>query len=105
MPQDKYEVSGEFFASQKMIRVHVRELIAEYDDDQPVEGKDFDFLIDLFQHHPKATEKLGSGVQKIWPKNHPDYPSRCFMIQLKDGSEDNISWEKCVGEFKPPVTA
>ncbi len=105
MSQDKYEVAGQHFASKPKLTEYVQELIERYDDDQLIEGKDFDFLIALFQHHHHAKEKCVSEIKGIWPKYQPAFLNRCFMTRLDDGSEDDISWKNCVRGIQPHAMA
>lgn len=95
-----YNVSGIEFSRKEDVKNHIRKIIEQYDEHERLIGKDFQFTLDLFQSHPRADEKLVSGVKEIWHALDEKYSrNQCFYILRVDGTEDDISWADCVGEL------
>lgn len=65
-------------------------------------GKDFEMVADLIERHPKAKEKKGSGIKKIWIKKCNDWgKNNQFIIERIDGSLMDFSYKNCLNEKLP----
>ncbi len=58
-------------------------------------GDDHAFLFDLLNQHPRAKEKIGSGVKHFTVKNSKD-KSKGFFLVRPDGTEEVFSYRKCL---------
>lgn len=60
-----------------------------------------EFWIDLLRQHPNFKQKIKYGVERIeCRKGRLNKNSRELIIVRPDGSEDDISWLKCVRSYK-----
>lgn len=60
-----------------------------------LEGKSFDIINALLNRHPKASEKISSGVKSITVEDNGLASSRCFMVNRTDGSCIDFSYIRC----------
>lgn len=59
-------------------------------------------LLDLLKKgHSDADRKIGKGVRSFQIRHHPKYKSRCYFLFRVDGSSDDFSFKKCVGNILP----
>lgn len=74
-----------------------QDIIRRYGFNQPLYGRDFDFMMSLIARHPRATEKIGAGVAQIVIRKHPVYhASKTLWIIRKDGTTIDFSYQKCI---------
>jgi hypothetical protein len=95
-------IGDEGFSSIKQANVKCRELLNRYDalgGDIP-DGPDRDFVMALLNRHPKAEEKIGSGVRSFrvgWTEaTQGKCSTRHFFVKRADGTEEHFSYDKCV---------
>lgn len=51
----------------------------------------------LLLQHPKAEQKLGSGIARITVEQNPRYPTqRQFWVHRMDGTSEHFSYRKCL---------
>jgi cold shock CspA family protein len=82
----------------------VRSIMAEYKNSTPLLGDDRAFMLKVFKAHPRAAAKLKYLRQIVIKENDAyDGNTQCFFLQKKDGSEEDISYIKCVNAL--PSTA
>lgn len=62
--------------------------------------EEFDIVYSALQRHPKATEKIGCGVSKIFVQRD-NYGSYCFHLQRVDGTEEDFSYRKIFKMISP----
>ena len=58
-----------------------------------LDSSEFDIVYEALQRHPKATTKIGCGVQAIFVQADR-FGSYCFHVQRTDGSEEDFSYRK-----------
>mmetsp|Transcript_127379 Transcript_127379/g.220820 ORF Transcript_127379/g.220820 Transcript_127379/m.220820 type:complete len:306 (-) Transcript_127379:66-983(-) len=75
---------------------HHKQALESIDDRVYLEGLDFDVLKKVLDQHPSGPEKLGPGIERIFVACHPKHGNPCYHIQRKDGTEDDISYRKCL---------
>jgi hypothetical protein len=62
----------------------------------PKDSQEFQILIELLNNHPKASEKIGSGVDCFFVQNSKWKMNQFnFMIRRIDGTETDFSFYKC----------
>lgn len=92
-------LGNESFSKKGDVEIRVRELIKNYPVMGFVEGKDKELCLNLFKHHPNYTEKMGAGLAAIQVRLDK-YGKRYFHLHRVDGSDDDISWIKCLASIK-----
>jgi len=74
-----------------------QEIRQRYPDGEPLSQQDRDFMLGLLRCHPRAQEKFGAGITDIVA--HPFIGgSRCFFVIRADGSAEDFSVRKCLGQ-------
>jgi hypothetical protein len=71
-----------------------------YADGQPLGQQDHTFVLGLLQQHPRAAAKIGPGVAAITADRFVG-GSRCFFAIRTDGSAEDFSVAKCLGQTQP----
>ncbi|MDF1741137.1 MAG: DCL family protein [Verrucomicrobiales bacterium] len=69
-----------------------------------VNDMEFEHLMDLLIRHPRADEKIGSGVESVSISCHSKYGNRFFKLHRIDGTEDDFSYPKCIDGDHNPIT-
>lgn len=93
------KLGEEFFSKKSDVEVRVRTLIKTYQLMSFVEGTDKELCLNLFKHHPRYSEKHGAGITSIQVRVD-EYGKRNFHLYRVDGSDDDISWPKCLASIK-----
>jgi hypothetical protein len=76
---------------------YVRKIVRQYPRGGRVLPIHVDFFKDLLDLHPRAAEKIGSGVIGFEIQKNPAYPNTFTIYFLRpDGSKCDFSWIKCV---------
>src|SRR3990167_1056757 len=90
---------GKIIFNSKADAIHkCRELQDLYFQKGLIEGEDRLFLENLFRLHPRKESKLGNGIVSIWCDIAPMSTTRCFWIKLTDGTDIDISWNRCLNK-------
>jgi hypothetical protein len=89
----------EFFERKMDVEARVREMIKNYPIMGAISGADQLLCLELFKHHPEANLKFGSGISSIQVRLDK-YGKRYFHLHRTDGSDDDISWPKCLTNIK-----
>lgn len=94
----KYEIAGLPFATRNALEDYIRSIVERYDDGSLMDTNDQKFLEQLFNRHPDAESKKGSGIVSIEIKTNKSFyaKTRGFWINRVDGSTIDISWTKCI---------
>ncbi|WP_278534741.1 DUF3223 domain-containing protein [Delftia acidovorans] len=87
------------FSSKTELTSYLRNLIANYPIGSQVSAADRGFLLRLFDFHPDATRKFSGGITDIEVRLD-EYGNKRFHLLRPDGSNEEISWTKCVGNAK-----
>lgn|SRR5574343_166690 len=67
-----------------------------------LEGDNFEIVRDLVYRHPKAGEKIGTGIKDIWIKKCRDFGNnQQFIIERTDGSSIDFSYKNCLAGKLP----
>lgn len=94
-----FVVNGEEFKTKKELQDRVRSILWSYRDGDTVNMFDAPFLVDLFQMHPSAEQKVGCGISAIEVRRNPMYTqTQGFWIVRADGSVTDISYLECLTE-------
>lgn len=72
-------------------------ILNSYDISDTLLGEHHMIVLDILQHHPRAIDKIGAGVENFFVRESPVWRGRCFGIKRIDGSEDDFSFKKCLG--------
>ena len=100
------ELGGKKFDDSKSLWNYTKALRDSLDRDSVVEGKPLAILLALLHRHPRATAKIGSGVDTISYGEHKEYKgTQCFMINRTDGSVEDFSFRKCIQAIFPTNNA
>lgn len=89
----------EHFLRKDDVIERIHSLVKSYDVMSFVQGHDKEFCLNLFKHHPRYLEKLGDGILGIQIRLDI-YGNRNFHIHRNDGSDEVISWKKCLAAIK-----
>ena len=61
---------------------------------------DTDFMKEILKFHSKAEAK-SKDMESFEVGPHPDFPkTRCFFVVKKDGSKEDFSVSKCIGNLE-----
>lgn len=88
-------IQGEYFPRKEDVEERVRALILKYNPMTSLTGPDEQFCLELFKYHPRYTQKCGVGILRIQVRLDK-YGKKCFHLLRVDGSDEDISWTKCV---------
>lgn len=89
-------IAGQHFNSPTAVASYVRELLWDQPLNVPFNGTVDAFLREWIQYHPRATEKVGPGVDCFLIQEHTDYgrPSRAIQIRRTDGTLADCSYKE-----------
>ena len=93
------KLGDETFSKKGDVQIRIRTLIKKYPVMGFVEGKDKELCLNLFKHHPECAEKFGEGIEAIQVRLD-EYGKRYFHLHRVDGSDDDISWPKCLTSIR-----
>ena len=93
-----FHLDGKSYTVKARIQTNVRTIAADAEIDEPLKGKRFRFMRDLFAYHPRAESKIGSGIEtivvRIATRNRNN---REFWIKSLDSDVfTDISWPECL---------
>lgn len=77
-----------------------RAILNNMKDGEKLNEADSDFMKEILKFHAKADEK-SKDLDSFVVGPHPDYPkTRCFFAVKKDGSKEDFSVSKCIGNLE-----
>ena len=91
----KVTIETQRFTTKTQATEHFTKMLARYANRQDVTGADFDDLYSLLEKHPRAGEKIGAGVKRIFADWIRD-GARCFWVERIDGTKEDFSIRKCI---------
>lgn len=92
-----FTINGERFEKKTDLEDYIRNIVARYKDNQPLDWFDLPFVLDLLGNHAHAENKIGCGVAAIVVRRNPVYrQNRGFVLQRTDGTETDFSWRECI---------
>jgi hypothetical protein len=89
----------EFFPKKLDVQQRIRLMIESYQLMSYIDEPDKNLCLNLFAHHPDYLKKLGIGIEAIQVRLD-DYGHRYFHLHRIDGSDEDISWVKCLASIK-----
>lgn len=95
MAKIKYLISGIEFRTKQEITEYAQSILHGYGVGNVLTGKDFEFIYDLLQRHPKVDEKMGCGVKEFRIMKGL-FDTRAFEIVRTDGTTTDFSYVKCI---------
>lgn len=85
------------FKSKKDAESFYRAIRDKYADYVPIQGADFDRLLELISLHPEAYDKIGVGIYSFTVGRDKLYgTTRCFYLHRFDGSDTDFSFHQCI---------
>lgn len=81
------------FDTQKEAREFIRAILSTATWGKPLEGATLEFVLSLLDRHPRASEKIGSGIKHVTVDKDGN-GDRCFHIHRTDGSKHHFSYQK-----------
>lgn len=90
-------VGDEQFRNLRALRRRVQDILRG--GHREVVGQNAKLLLELFKRHPRAEQKFGVGVARVWVACSHGIAS--FEIERLDGSRTDISYKKCLSPPTP----
>lgn len=94
-----FHLGGEFFAKKGDLENRIQAMVSDYPLMHYVRDSDAALCLNLFRHHPKYREKMGVGIEFIQIRLDL-YGNRYFHLIRTDGTDEEISWRKCLAAIK-----
>ncbi|GAB3692022.1 DCL family protein [Corynebacterium nasicanis] len=94
-----YVVGGITFRTKNDVREHARKVLNSAVLGEELTGGEASFVGDLFRAHPNYAAKRGNGVHFFYVGVIPAWETRNFLLYRLDGTFDNFSIKKCVGNM------
>jgi hypothetical protein len=91
-----YLVGSEAFSTKKDAEAFVQSILNRNPLGQELLGDDLTFVLALLALHPKAAEKVGTGVAGIRVVQEATWGTRHFELVRTDGSTTDFSFMKCL---------
>lgn len=93
-----FSLGGRDFSTKTELADCVRSILADSPLNTPLNGESADIVSSLFEMHPEAETKIGSGIGHIEIRINNEFSksSRGFWIVRTDGTETDISYKKCL---------
>jgi ASC-1-like (ASCH) protein len=89
------KLGDEIFTKKEEVEVRVQAMISSYNLMDYINKDDMSFCLHLFRFHPNYEEKVKTGIKAIQVRLDK-YGKRYFHLFREDGSDDDISWTKCL---------
>ncbi len=90
------------FGSKQEAKKHFSDILNRHPLGTKLSNSEFDDVMSLLLCHPKADEKIGSGVKSLKIDQGYNSSNRCFHIIRKDESIENFGIGKCIdGDHSP----
>ena len=83
------------FKTKTQATKYFTDMLARYANGEDVTGEDLNDLYSLLEKHPRAGEKIGTGIKRIFADWIRD-GSRCFWVERLDGTKEDFSIRKCI---------
>jgi hypothetical protein len=94
------QLGEEIFRTKGDLIARVRKLIERYPLMGLIDGDDKELCLNLFKHHPEYSKKIGVGILSIQVRISEEHSTRHFHLHRNDGTDEEISWTKCVASIK-----
>lgn len=96
MPRNTYHLAGLTFTSKAAIKKHIQQIVSRHEVGQPLEGNDFEFIYELLQWHPSASQKMGCGVQHFEIQITKPWNTKSLLLVRVDGTSTDFSYNVCL---------
>jgi hypothetical protein len=83
------------FDAQKEARECIRAILSTATWGKPLEGQTLEFVLSLLDRHPRASDKIGSGIKHVAIDNDGN-GDRCFHVHRTDGTKCHFSYQKAL---------
>jgi hypothetical protein len=90
------QIGPYYFKTKKAAKDHIQEILSKYHEGERITGLDESFLRDLLDLHPRAADKIGTGVSYFVIEKEDVWQGRHFSIVHTDRSRDDFSYIKCI---------
>ncbi len=91
------------FKYKKDVTAHFKQILNSYNFKESLGEGDFNDVLNLLKIHPKAQEKIGSGIKEIIVDG-AKYKTKCFKVVRVDSSSEFFSYLKCINGSLSPLT-
>jgi hypothetical protein len=88
----------EHFEKKGDVKLRIQQLVASYPLMSFIGPEDFALCSALFKHHPTYLQKAGDGISAIQIRID-EYGKRYLHIHRVDGTDEDISWIKCLASI------
>jgi hypothetical protein len=92
-------IGAEYFSKKMDVEKRIHSMVSRYSPMANLSESDTTFCLELFKHHPRSAQKIGVGISRIQVRLD-QYGHKCFHLHRFDGSDDDISWTKCLKAAK-----
>lgn len=95
-------IRGITFKTRKELELHIRSIVNQAEIDAALPDADFDFMMDVLQHHPEFHEKATGAYDIVVRINKGiHFSNRGLWFLRADGSEMDISWPVALNAAPP----
>lgn len=102
MPKKPVVIGELRFSAKGEAKSHFTDILNKHPLGTELQGDEFDNVMALLLCHPKANDKIASGVKSIKIDQGFYSSNRCFHVVRVDGSIEDFSIGKCIdGEHSP----
>lgn len=84
------------FNTQKEAKAFFGSILNAHEEGEELEGEEFNYVEQLLENHPRASEKIGVGIERIVVGLNPERNGKCFYVVRKDNSFDDFSYHRCI---------
>jgi hypothetical protein len=77
-----------------------QQIVSQHENGQEITGPDREFVMALLRHHPDADQAwLARAARSTLTVGSNRYGTRSFYLVDTDGTREDFSWKKCVGNY------
>lgn len=96
-----YLLANQPYKTKKAVREEAGTLLRTLPIGIELTGRNLEFMRDLLDLHPRATEKIGCGIASIKVIINSEWKQRCFDLERVDGSHTDFSYLRCLSGKTP----
>lgn len=90
------EIGGDKYSDVSLIKANARKILSNHKDNDKIEGKDYDFVMDVLKYHHNYEDKVKDLDYITTGKPDKFSNSRCYFIVKKNGEKIDFSIQKCI---------
>lgn len=91
-----YQLGTEIFRTKEAANEYIQTILYRYQDGEELGEEDLEFMVEVLKHHPRAHEKIGTGVRAIRVQRETQWGTMQFAVVRTDGSDTDFSFKKCL---------